>query len=340
MVLFWRPGILAVWLALALLVSGGCATRYQPMGAPVAAPHWDADSVIAADGYRLPIRRWGPAEAPQAVLLALHGFNDYSLAFEEPATHWAEDGILTYAFDQRGFGATADAGIWADTETLVADVRTVAQLLRTRHPDVPLVILGESMGGAVALVAGASDDPPPADRYVLLAPGVIDLDSLSGPAHSLLWLAENGLGGVTARGEGVVGRPTDDRATLQALWQDPLVIKDTRADAMAGLVRLLDAAFESVDRFDAPALVLFGRNEEVVPPAGQRRVIEGLPDASTRLAVYPNGFHLLLRDVLRLMPTADIARFVIAPDGPLATSAAVADRQQALERLELLGEGS
>ena len=319
----------------ALLTLGACATRYQPMAAAVGPPRWADDAVIAADGYRLPLRDWQPEEAPQAVLLAVHGFNDYSLAFDEAAGIWAGQGILTYAYDQRGFGATEGFGIWPDTATLAEDLRIVAELVRTRHPDLPLVVLGESMGGAVALTAGAAAVPPPVDRYVLVAPGVLDMDTLSDFALAAVWLAENGMGGLWSRSVGTVRRPTDNIEVRRALWLDPLVIKDTRADAVAGLVRLLDAGYDAVARFDAPALVLYGAHEEVVPTAGMRRVIEDLPVDRTRVAVYRHGYHLLLRDFFRRSPIRDIAAWVIDPEAALPSGAEITDRTGALAELGL-----
>ncbi len=58
------------------------------------------------DDKVLPLRRWLPdgGAPPRAVILALHGFNDYSNAFDAPAREWTKDGIATYAYDQRGFG--------------------------------------------------------------------------------------------------------------------------------------------------------------------------------------------------------------------------------------------
>ena len=85
-------------------------------------------------------------------MLGLHGFGDYRKAWDEPAEIWAKDGITTYAYDQRGFGASPTRGRWPGTEALVDDAKTMT-LLRGKYPGVPLYIAGESMGGAVALVA-------------------------------------------------------------------------------------------------------------------------------------------------------------------------------------------
>ena len=64
-------------------------------------------SLTAADGAELPMRIWLPPnqQKPKAVILAVHGFNDYSNAFDMPGRWWAKHGIATYAYDQRGFGA-------------------------------------------------------------------------------------------------------------------------------------------------------------------------------------------------------------------------------------------
>src|SRR5690606_24488111 len=100
---------------------------------------------------------------PRAVVLALHGFGDHSGAFQaiaEPLTH---AGIALYAYDQRGFGATADAGRWAGQARLARDARLVARLLRQRYPDTPLYLVGKSMGGAVALLALTGQPPLPVD---------------------------------------------------------------------------------------------------------------------------------------------------------------------------------
>ena len=75
--------------------------------------------IAAGDGTYLPLKSWLPPEgAPQAVLLALHGFNDYSHAFALPAEYWRAHGMAVYAYDQRGFGANFHRGIWAGSRNL------------------------------------------------------------------------------------------------------------------------------------------------------------------------------------------------------------------------------
>src|SRR5260370_40868563 len=107
-----------------------CAPTVIPAGGRAGAPGLEADRYVAADGRALPLSVW-PAEgkSPKVVILGLHGFGDYRDAFEEPAAVWSKDGIVTYAYDQRGFGQSPTRGRCPGTDTLVDDAKAVAALL-------------------------------------------------------------------------------------------------------------------------------------------------------------------------------------------------------------------
>src|SRR5579862_8893484 len=69
------------------------ASNAAPRPVPQSAPAFAPGRLIAADGAALPLRAWLPEAPPRAVILALHGFNDYSNAFAAPGAAWARHGI-------------------------------------------------------------------------------------------------------------------------------------------------------------------------------------------------------------------------------------------------------
>ena len=102
----------------------------RPALEAAAAPHFTDGAFVAEDGARLPLRKWLPRDRVGAVILALHGFGDYGNAFAMPAARWADRGIATYAFDQRGFGEAPVRGIWAGAARMAVDAIEAAQILR------------------------------------------------------------------------------------------------------------------------------------------------------------------------------------------------------------------
>lgn len=283
-----------------ILALAACAPRLQLPGPALGEPRLNPTSIITSDGAELPLHQW-PATGPaKAVLLALHGFNDYGAFIGGAAGHFAEHGVQVYAYDQRGFGRGPHPGIWPGKDAFADDLATAARLLRRRHPGLPLYLLGASMGGAVIMSAMVKDSPPVADGVILAAPAVwgrrtmpfYQRWALALSAHTLPWLKLSG--------RGLKIKPSDNIEMLRALGRDPLIIKETRVDTIWGLVNLMDAALAAAPRFQAKALILYGENDEVIRQAPTDLMLASLPAAAKPRQIlkrYPKGYHMLMRDL-------------------------------------------
>jgi alpha-beta hydrolase superfamily lysophospholipase len=269
-----------------------------PRGIGNDTPAIAGDVLRVRDGERLPLRSWGP-EHPRAVIVALHGMGDYSNAFSLPAEFWAKQGIATIAYDQRGFGAADRPGLWAGGEALRDDLDDALTAARAKFPGTRLYALGESMGGAVLLTDLASGAPPKVDGVILVAPAVWSRQDMPLSYRVALWLTAHTLPGLTVSGRGVVQIwPSDNIPMLRAYGRDPLVQKQTRADAVWGLVNLMDEARHAPEHLGAtpPLLVLYGKNDQVIPAAATEAVLNEL-GAKAESHRYDRGYHMLLRDL-------------------------------------------
>ena len=227
------------------------------------------------------------------------------------------DGILTFAYDQRGFGQSPRRGIWPGTQTLVADVAAAARAIRAAHPGLPLFLLGESMGGALAIVALTDPaDPPDVDGAILVAAAVWGRQTMPFYQRWALWAAVNTVPWLAVDGEGFEVAVTDNIDALRALASDPLVLGAVRLDMLDGLVDLMGLALERAHLLDLPALVLYGEREEVVPPEPIEVLMGRLPPGPRRVALYPEGYHLLLRDLHAGVVIDDIAAWTRIRAGP------------------------
>src|SRR4030081_3707533 len=85
--------------------------------------HIEQGAIVSFDGARLGLSEWDAPGQPWAVVVGVHGMNDYANAFHMAAPWWAEQGVTTVAYDQRGFGRSPDRGVWAGDELMVEDLR-------------------------------------------------------------------------------------------------------------------------------------------------------------------------------------------------------------------------
>ncbi|MFA6618938.1 MAG: lysophospholipase [Candidatus Neomarinimicrobiota bacterium] len=105
------------------------------------------------DGLAINYYSWLPEEKPVAVLQIAHGMAEHADRYDDFAQFLNENKIAVYANDHRGHGKTApskkDLGYFAKEGgwmKVVDDMRVFTELIRTEHQDLPVFLLGHSMG--------------------------------------------------------------------------------------------------------------------------------------------------------------------------------------------------
>lgn len=284
-------------------------------------------SVIMSDGYVLPLKTWPSINAPGAVVLAVHGFNDYSNAFDAAANSFAQHSITTYAIDQRGFGATSQHAIWPGHPIMRSDLVATVNLLCEKHVGLPIFLLGESMGGAVILSAIQQLERTCIKGVILSSPAVWGWQTMPWWQTLPLSLLAHTMPGVTVTGEGLDIDPSDNVEMLRALGKDPLIIKATRIDAIYGLTDLMEAALVNSTALTMTALILYGEQDEIIPPEPFCEMLEHLPEQAAsgwRLVLYQNGYHMLSRDLQGEVVIQDMVTWILNQNAPLPSAQEVA----------------
>lgn len=273
-----------------------------------------------SDGASLPVRIYQPQTVePRGVILALHGYGDSRDAWEFAAPAFTTQGYEIVAPDLRGFGETADRGGWSSTERMVQDAREEIAWIHDRHPGLPVTIMGESMGGAIALLIAASDSAA-ISNTILLAPAALDIGQ---PWLTILdgmnALAPNWrLDGSDVPGQRVA---SDNLAALRRLYFDPLTLKKSTVHALHGLTLLMRAAYRKAPQAHVPLLIIFGGRDQFVLPPFTARLLKQLPSCS-RIDELPGAHHLLTRD--KRGAAEDAASWLTAPDHPLPSGGDIA----------------
>ncbi|PLR23281.1 lysophospholipase [Caulobacter zeae] len=282
------------------------------------------DWMVAFDGAKLGLKRWLPQDGQVThVVVGLHGMNDYSNAYHLAADWWAGQGIATYALDLRGFGRSPRRGVWASTDLMIEDVRTLVSLAREAHPGAKVSLAGVSMGGGLAIAAMATDNPPAADSLLLFAPAVWGWSAQPLPYKTSLWIsAHTARSWVVKPPEWLVQKvlPTDNMEELRRMGRDPLMIWGARSDTLYGLVGLMERAWASLGKVRVPVAYFYGARDEIIPEEPTKQAARRLkPD--DRSAFYANGYHLLLVDKQAEVVWRDAAAFLKDPQADLPSGA-------------------
>lgn len=290
-------------------------------------PHFNIHSerFHSFDGAELGLSAWLPPEgAPvTAVIVAVHGMNDYGNAFYLAGPWFAERGVAVYAYDVRGFGRSPRRGVWPGERLMDQDLRAAVETARRRHPGATIGVLGDSMGGANVIATFGAADAPPVDRVILVAPAVWGWSTLPDTYAVTLWLGAHTFPWRAVSPPRRVTRTrtaSDNRDALIRAGRDPNMIWSTRIDAVYGLVSLMERASRRTATLRGDVLFLYGANDQIIPRASAEAAARRLP-ARARTALYANGYHWLLRDLQAPVVYEDILAFLRDPAAPLPSNA-------------------
>ena len=316
----------ALFTVLIVFILMGCAPLKHPAGTPIASCKILDNHYITKDNTKIPLRIWQPATAEKnnAVIIAIHGFNDYSQFFQSPGNYFNQHNITSYAYDQRGFGNTPNQGSWAGTETYIDDLNCFINLINEKHANVPIYLLGESMGGAIIIATVTETPHLPIAGIILSAPAVWGRKTMPWYQNTLLWALSHTTPWLTLTGSSLEIQASDNIEMLIALGKDPLVIKETRVESIYGLVDLMDQALASAKLISLNTLLLYGEKDQVIPQQATQQFLNNFlinQQHSHMVAFYEKGYHMLLRDLQAPVVWNDIISWMRTYKSPLPSGA-------------------
>ena len=227
------------------------------------------------------VRDWEPGGEPKAYIVLVHGLAEHSGRYERTASLFAEAGFHVRGFDLIGAGGSGgrrwDIDEWGRFHDQVG-----THVAWAKETSAPVVLMGHSLGGNIALGYALSDRPSP-NLLVLSAP------ALAGGAS---W--QRSLAPILARVAPKVSVPnmvngehlSRDPAVAEAYFADPLVVTKSTARLGAHIFDQIDDLKRRIHELDIPTLVIHGGDDRIVPTwssealgelaSCERKVYEGL----------------------------------------------------------------
>lgn len=273
--------------------------RYSTNRATILAMPSGAQAPPAAPLVSVPYRSWLPKkEKPRVVLLCIHALGFNSKSYDNFGRRMAASGIPTYALDVRGFGQWLDRPEEGkmDFEACFTDVEQGLKTLHKAYPNLPVFLVGESMGGAIAIQA--------ASRYPDLVNGVISAvpsaNVRGGAMKSSLVVAFKGLGTPTDKMDMspvIVDGLTEDPALKDKIHRDPLNNMELSKKDLAQFDRFMSETSDAAPLIARPpALMLVAYKDRLVTPAGSVEIFEKMTTSQKLMVGDGNSEHLMLEE--------------------------------------------
>jgi acylglycerol lipase len=259
---------------------------------------YDEHPALASE-VNLPVCEWNDkALKPKAAVLMLHGISQRAYTLRTVANSLASQGFLTYGMDLRGHGwwhkqEKCRDGYRSNYKASQADVTRVLKTIKEENPDIPLYLIGESVGSAVALRA-ANDSPEVLKGLVLCGAG-----SKPGRAN-MLWLLTDMTKCMFRKPVNIVRYQkkygTDDLVALQQTIDDPDQRKTFSFREILSAKRFLGKNRKFAQKLDPriSVLVVHGACDKTLTPKSAKKVFSALNTFDKKLVMVPDCGHILL----------------------------------------------
>jgi alpha-beta hydrolase superfamily lysophospholipase len=268
------------------------------------------------DGLPLHLRQWAAPGLARGTVLLCHGLGEHIGRYAQVAKHLNDAGWHAAGFDQRGHGASGGArGVLPGPDALLDDLGRVVDAVRAWKGG-PLVLLGHSMGGALAARFVAESVRPQPARWYREVTGL----ALSSPALALhMNVVQHGLlallGALAPRltlGNGL--KPewlSRDPAVVQAYTADPLVHRRVSPTLVRFMLDAGSVVRDAAPRWQVPTLLLYAGDDHCVDPGGCDAFAAAAPVSVLRHRRYDGMAHEILNEPDRQRVLADLSAWLV-----------------------------
>ncbi|XP_031238370.1 monoglyceride lipase isoform X4 [Mastomys coucha] len=270
----------------------------SPRRTPQNVPYQDLPHLVNADGQYLFCRYWKPSGTPKALIFVSHGAGEHCGRYDELAQMLKGLDVLVFAHDHVGHGQSeGERMVVSDFQVFVRDVLQHVDTIQKDYPDVPIFLLGHSMGGAISILV-AAERPTYFSGMVLISPLVLanpeSASTLKVLAAKLLnfVLPNLSLGRIDSS---VLSR---NKSEVDLYDSDPLVCR-------AGLkvcfgIQLLNAVSRverAMPRLTLPFLLLQGSADRLCDSKGAYLLMESSRSQDKTLKMYEGAYHVLHKEL-------------------------------------------
>jgi len=268
------------------------------------------ERIGSAKNVNIFVRSWQPEAKPRTVVVICHGVNSHGGQYLWSGEQFAARGQAVYALDLRGRGRSEGERFYVeDVADYVSDVAVTVALARSRHPGLPVFLLGHSAGGVVSATYVL-------DHQTEVTGFICESFAFQVPAPGFALAAIKGVSHFAPRLPVLKLKNEDfsrDAKAVEALNNDPLTAHEVQpAITVAALVRADEHLQEEFPHITLPVLIMHGTDDKATVCHGSEFFYQTAGSKDKTLKLYEGHYHDLLNDVGKEQVMADIQAWIDA----------------------------
>lgn len=251
--------------------------------------------IVGEQSLNIHWQGWVP-EQPKCAVLISHGLGEHGGRYLELAQSLVDIGCAVYAIDHRGHGRSeGKRGLIERFDYVLNDLDRVVDKVNEEHPEIPLLLLGHSMGGAIAV------------GYTLKHSSRLSGLILSGAALSsaIVPSALKVVGGILASIfptlPAIAIAPENvsrDPDTVEQYSKDPLNLHSrVPLRTISEMVNAIAKLSKDYAKITLPTFVMHGSEDKLIPCVASQEFVEKIASDDKMLTIYPELYHEIFNEL-------------------------------------------
>lgn len=270
----------------------------SPRRTPQNVPYQDLPHLVNADGQYLFCRYWKPTGTPKALIFVSHGAGEHCGRYDELAQMLKGLDMMVFAHDHVGHGQSeGERMVVSDFQVFVRDVLQHVDTIQKDYPEVPVFLLGHSMGGAISILA-AAERPTHFSGMVLISPLVLANPESASTFKVLaakvlnLVLPNMSLGRIDSS---VLSR---NKSEVDIYDSDPLICRaGVKVCFGIQLLNAVSRVERAMPKLTLPFLLLQGSADRLCDSKGAYLLMESSRSQDKTLKMYEGAYHVLHKEL-------------------------------------------
>ncbi|XP_076325725.1 monoglyceride lipase-like isoform X2 [Tachypleus tridentatus] len=244
-------------------------------------------SLKSCTGETLFCKYWPTLEPPKALVFIAHGFAEHCMRYDDMAKALAIHGVLPFAHDFVGHGrSSGPRALVKNFDDCTEDVFRHVDLMKTKYPNLPLFLIGFSMGGTIAIKAGLKR-PNDFKGIVILAGGIWLPPADCKPYKRHLANFFGNMIPSFPAGRIILNKALRTKEAIQKRFADPYIysgswLKVGYAKALLNAVKELENQLENTA---FPMLIIHGAQDMICDVQGAKKLYESTISSDKTLKV-------------------------------------------------------